>query len=134
MHLLKRRLALFPATILLAFAAASWAQPAAPARPAIRAPDVRYEPTPQNVVIDMLKLAKVGTQDLVYDLGCGDARIVITAVREFHARGVCIDIDPRRIREGRANAELAGVTQRIRFAEQDLFETELSDATVVTLF
>ena len=93
-----------------------------------------YEPTPQHVVEVMLELAKVGPNDVVYDLGCGDGRIVIAAVKTFGARGVCVDIDPERIRESRANAEQAGVAQRIRFLNQDLFETDIRDATVVTLF
>jgi len=100
----------------------------------LRAPDIHYEPTPQNVVADMLDLARIGPQDVVYDLGCGDGRIVIAAVRERGARGVCVDIDPRRIRESKANAARAGVGERIVFLNQDLFETELSSATVVTLF
>lgn len=100
----------------------------------LRAPDVRYEPTPQHVVTEMLELARVGANDVVYDLGCGDGRIVITAVKAYGARGVCVDIDPERIRESRANAEQAGVAQRIRFLTQDLFATDIRDATVVTLF
>ncbi len=100
----------------------------------LRAPDVRYEPTPQHVVTELLTLAKVGASDVVYDLGCGDGRIVITAVKTFGARGVCVDIDPERIRESRVNAEQAGVAERIRFLTQDLFETDIRDATVVTLF
>lgn len=100
----------------------------------MREPDVPYEPTPQHVVAEMLDLANVGPNDVVYDLGCGDGRIVIAAVKTFGARGVCVDIDPQRIRESRANAEQAGVAQRIRFFTQDLFETDIGDATVVTLF
>ena len=100
----------------------------------LRAPDVPYEPTPQHVVAEMLNLAKVTPNDVVYDLGCGDGRIVIAAAKAFGARGVCVDIDPERIRESRANAERAGVAQRIRFLNQDLFETDIGDATVVTLF
>jgi trans-aconitate methyltransferase len=104
-------------------------------QPLLRAPDVRYEPTPQHVVTEMLSIANVGAGDVVYDLGCGDGRIVITAVRQFGAaRGVCVDIDPQRIRESRANAEQAGVAQRISFLNQDLFKTDIRDATVVTLF
>ena len=102
--------------------------------PDLRAPDVPYEPTPQHIVAEMLELAKVAPNDVVYDLGCGDGRIVIAAVKDFGARGVCVDIDPERIRESRANAEQAGVAQRIRFLNQDLFETDIGDATVVTLF
>jgi precorrin-6B methylase 2 len=99
-----------------------------------RAPDIHYEPTPHNVVAEMLALAKVSAGDVVYDLGCGDGRIVIAAVKERGARGVCVDIDPQRIRESRVNAERAGVAERIRFLNQDLFETDLGEATVVTLF
>jgi predicted O-methyltransferase YrrM len=101
---------------------------------ALRAPDVRYEPTPQPVVREMLRLAGVGPTDVVYDLGSGDGRIPITAAREFGARGVGIDIDPQRIREAKANARAAGVTGRVRFRNQDLFEAEFGDATVVMLF
>lgn len=82
----------------------------------------------------MLQLAKVGANDAVYDLGRGDGRIVIAAVRQFGARGVCVDIDLQRIAESRANAQRAGVAERILFLNQDLFETEIGDATVVMLF
>ena len=82
----------------------------------------------------MLKLAQVGANDVVYDLGCGDGRIVIAAVKQLGARGVCVDIDAQRIRESRANAEDAGVAQRILFLNQDLFDTDIGDATVITLF
>ena len=75
------------------------AQQPAPAPLDLRAPDVRYEPTPMDVVQAMLRLANVNSGDVVYDLGCGDGRIVITAARQFDTRGVCIDIDPRRIAE-----------------------------------
>ncbi len=101
---------------------------------ASRAPDVPYDPTPHNVVAQMLGLAQVREGDVVYDLGCGDGRIVIAAVREHQARGVCVDIDPQRIRESRANAVAAGVVEHIRFIEQDLFATEIREATVVMLF
>lgn len=99
-----------------------------------RAPDVPYDPTPHNVVAQMLRLAQVREGDVVFDLGCGDGRIVIAAVRERGARGVCVDIDPQRILESRANASAAGVAERIRFLEQDLFATEIREATVVMLF
>ena len=79
-------------------------------------------------------MAQVGPGDVVYDLGCGDGRIVIAAVKERGARGVCVDIDPRRIRESQANARQAGVFDRITFHTADLFDTDLSPATVVTLF
>lgn len=110
------------------------AQQPAPAPLDARAPDVRYEPTPMRVVQQMLWLADANSADVVYDLGCGDARIVITAVRRFGARGVCVDIDPRRIAESRENAHRAGVADRIRFLNEDLFTTRIGDATVVMLF
>ena len=82
----------------------------------------------------MLALAGVTRDDVVYDLGCGDGRIVIAAAREFGARGVGVDLDPQRIREARDNAVKAGVADRVTFRVQDLFDTDLRDATVVTLF
>lgn len=97
-------------------------------------PNVRYEPTPMDVVQVMLRLAKLSPGDTVFDLGCGDGRIVIAAVRQFKARGVCVDIDPQRIAESRENARRAGVTDRILFLNQDLFATDTSDATAVMLF
>jgi SAM-dependent methyltransferase len=98
-----------------------------------QASDVPYVPTPLNVVDQMLSLAGVGEGDLVYDLGSGDGRFVITAAL-MGARGVGIDIDPERIRESNENAEGAGVTDRVAFYQQDLFEAAISDATVVTLY
>jgi ubiquinone/menaquinone biosynthesis C-methylase UbiE len=99
-----------------------------------REPDVGYVPTPQEVVDAMLKVANVGENDVVYDLGSGDGRIVITAAREFGARGVGVDINPRRIREARENALQNMVTDRVHFIEGDLFEVDFSAATVVTLY
>ena len=107
--------------------------PAAAAKP-LRKPDARYVPSPQPVVEAMLKLARVGPADVVYDLGSGDGRIPITAARLYGARGVGIDIDPQRVAEADANAQAAGVTDRVRFHNQDLFDADFSDATVVTLF
>lgn len=119
--------------IAFAIAAAGCGRQSAPANAAARAPDVPYEPTPHPVVTQMLKLGRVEANDVVYDLGCGDGRIVIAAAK-LGARGVCVDIDPQRIRESRANAQRAGVTERIVFLNQDLFETDIAEATVVTLF
>ena len=97
--------------------------------------DVPYVPTPQNVVEEMLTLAKVSKDDVVYDLGCGDGRLVITAVKKFGAkRGFGVDIDPQRIAESNENAKTAGVTDRVSFAVQDLFQTDMKDASVVTLY
>ena len=106
-------------------------QQAAPA-PA-RQPDVVFVPTPPEVVDAMLDLAHVTKNDVVYDLGCGDGRIVIAAAKRG-ARGVGIDIDPERIKEAEANAKAAGVTDRVKFLQADLFETDLRPATVVTLY
>ena len=96
--------------------------------------DAPYVSTPQSVVKAMLRLAQVRQSDMVYDLGCGDGRIVIAAARDFGARGVGIDIDPRRIEEANAAARSAGVSQRVRFAVQDLFTTDFSEATVMALY
>jgi SAM-dependent methyltransferase len=95
---------------------------------------VQYVPTPENVVDEMLRLTRVTKDDIVYDLGCGDGRLVITAAKRFGAHGVGIDIDPQRISESRENARQAGVTDRVRFLEQDLFEADIGQATVVTLY
>lgn len=97
-------------------------------------PEVPYVPTPDAVVAEMLKLAAVTKDDVVYDLGSGDGRLVITAVQKHGARGVGVDIDPQRIKESNENAQKAGVTGRVKFIEQDLFETDLKEATVVTLY
>jgi SAM-dependent methyltransferase len=96
--------------------------------------DVPYVPTPEPVVAEMLKLAAVTKEDVVYDLGCGDGRIVITAAQKYGARGVGVDIDPQRIKESNENAQKAGVTDRVKFLQQDLFTVDLKDATVVTLY
>jgi cyclopropane fatty-acyl-phospholipid synthase-like methyltransferase len=100
----------------------------------VRKPDVFYVPTPQPVVDAMLKLAGVTDKDVVYDLGCGDGRIPITAAQKFGARGVGIDIDPKRIEEANENAKAAGVTDKVKFLTEDLFQSDISDATVVTLY
>jgi SAM-dependent methyltransferase len=96
--------------------------------------DVPYVPTPYEVVNEMLRAAGVNKNDILYDLGCGDGRIVITAVENTGCRGVGIDIDPIRIEECKANAAKAGVTDRVEFLQQDLFEADFSKATVLTLY
>lgn len=101
-----------------------------PARPL----DVPYVPTPQGVVNRMLEMADVRKEDLLYDLGCGDGRVVVTAAKRYGARGVGVDLDPERVAEARANARRAGVSDRAKFIVGDLFKTDLSDATVVTLY
>jgi len=99
-----------------------------------RLPDVHFEVTPQDVVEEMLEMAKVTKDDIVYDLGCGDGRFVITAAKKFGARGVGIDIDPKRVQESRENSIEAGVTDRVKIIEDNLFKTNISEATVITLY
>ena len=132
------------ASILLAFALSAGAQTAvqqAPQAPAaapqkeLRAPDVIFVPTPHEVVHAMLNVAKVGKGDVLYDLGSGDGRIPITAAQKYGiARGVGIDISPERIKEANENLIKAAVRDRVRFINADLFESNLSEATVVTLY
>jgi hypothetical protein len=95
---------------------------------------VHFVPTDMRVVRAMLQVTHVGPEDLVYDLGCGDGRIVILAVKAHGAHGVCIDIDSIRIKDSRKNADTAGVAKRIDFRQADLFQTDLHKATVVTLY
>lgn len=102
--------------------------------PPARDPDVPFVPTRQQVVDEMLRLANVKRGELLYDLGCGDGRIVITAAQKFGARGVGVDINPQRISEARANARSAGVEKQVEFRVGDLFETDVRDANVVTLY
>jgi len=97
-------------------------------------PRVPYVPTPQEVVERMLETAKVGPKDYLIDLGSGDGRIVITAAKKHGARGFGVDLNPERIRESNENARLAGVTDKVAFHQRDLFETDLSLATVITMY
>ena len=101
---------------------------------ATRQPDVPYVPTPQEVVTAMLRLAHVKPGDLVYDLGCGDGRIVITAAKQYGTKAVGIDINPERIAEATENARTAAVTKLVQFRQGDLFEADISPASVVTLY
>jgi SAM-dependent methyltransferase len=124
--------------VLLLFAVAASAQaPTAPSaspttsRPA---PEVPYVPTKEPVLDQMLDMAKIQPGDVLYDLGCGDGRIVIEAAKRYGIRGVGVDIDPERIREANDNARRAGVSHLVRFYEGDLFDTDLKEATVVTLY
>jgi len=132
------------ASILLVSAFSACAQttaPQAPQAPAaapqkeLRAPDVIFVPTPQEVVEAMLKVANVRKGDVLYDLGSGDGRIPITAAQKYGiARGIGIDINPERIKEANENLRKARVGDRVRFINADLFESDLSDATVITLY
>jgi cyclopropane fatty-acyl-phospholipid synthase-like methyltransferase len=99
-----------------------------------RTPDIHFVGTPPEVVNAMLELAGTSSSDVVYDLGSGDGRIVIAAAEKYGARGVGIEIDPALVAKARKNAEQAGVTDRVTFIEGNLFDADLSDATIVTLF
>lgn len=118
------------ATLLLPFIPATASSSVAP----LPELDVPYVPTPPEVVDKMLELARIRPGDLVYDLGCGDGRIVIAAASRFGARGVGIDIDPQRIAEAKANAITTGVADRTRFEVGDLFKSDFSDADAVMLY
>ena len=97
-------------------------------------PDIHYVPTPQRLVDVMLLMARVNKDDLLYDLGSGDGRLVITAAKTYGARGIGIDIDPQRIKEAKENAAAAGVEDKVEFRQQDLFKTDFKDASVITLY
>src|SRR4051812_10115547 len=97
-------------------------------------PDVIYVPTPQRVVDEMLKLARVNKSDVLYDLGSGDGRIPVTAAKRFGIRAYGIDIDPQRIAEANDNARRNGVSQLVQFRQEDLFKANFREATVVTLY
>ncbi|HEX2199279.1 MAG TPA: class I SAM-dependent methyltransferase [Burkholderiales bacterium] len=99
-----------------------------------RGPDVIFVPTPQEVVEDMLRLANVRKGDVLYDLGSGDGRIAITAAKKYGVKATGIDIDPERIREATANAKKAGVSNLVQFRQEDLFQADFRDATIVTLY
>jgi ribosomal protein L11 methylase PrmA len=97
-------------------------------------PDIHYVPTPSDVVDTMLTMAAVTSRDVVYDLGSGDGRIVIEAARKYGARGVGVELDSDLVKSARAKARKAGVSDRVSFVQADLFKTDLSEATVVTLY
>jgi hypothetical protein len=124
-----------PTAAAVAPASAQAPAPASAQAP-LREPDVIYVPTPQNVVDAMLKMANVTASDVVYDLGSGDGRIPITAAQKYGARAVGIDINPQRIKEAHENLAKAGagISDKVTFLNQDLFETDLSKATVITLY
>jgi precorrin-6B methylase 2 len=121
-----------PATTFLA--AAQPPPPPPPATAQTRAPDVIFVPTPPEVVKGMLELAKVTKADVVYDLGCGDGGIVVAAARDFGARSIGYDIDPVRVKEARENIDKNNVGDKAKVIQGDLFEADIRDATVVTLY
>lgn len=100
----------------------------------VQIPEIPFVATSQEVVAEMLRLAGVTDRDIVYDLGCGDGRIVIMAAQDRHARGVGIDINPDLIQRARVNADASGVSDSVRFRVEDLFDTDLHEATVVALY
>jgi SAM-dependent methyltransferase len=114
--------------VLVAALVAGGQQPAAPT------PDIHYVPTSGGVTNAMLKLANVTSNDVVYDLGSGDGRIVIAAAKTYGARGVGVELDPELIKTATKNARKAGVADKVTFRQADLFKTDFSDATVVTLY
>ena len=116
---------------LVAIAGAGFAAQAQKSAPDILAP---YVPSPPDVVDRMLAFAKVTAKDVVYDLGCGDGRIVIAAARTYGAKGVGVDIDPALVEEAKANAKNAGVERLVTFRVEDALTTDVSEATVVTLY
>lgn len=121
-------------SLLLAGASATAAHAQEAASSPKRYPDVIYVPTPQEVVDAMLAMANVRDGDILYDLGSGDGRIPVTAAKKFKVKAVGIDIDPVRIDEANANAKAAGVTSEVTFRNEDLFQADFSDATVITLY
>lgn len=122
------------ATLALSGLGATTACAQAETQQAEREPDVIFVPTPHAVVDAMLEMAQVRDGDVLFDLGSGDGRIPIAAAKKFNIRAVGIDIDPQRIREANANAKEAGVTDEVTFRQEDLFKTDFSQATVVTLY
>lgn len=96
--------------------------------------DVPYVPTPQPVVEEMLRLAQPKEGEVLYDLGCGDGRIVVTAAKKYKVKGIGVDIDPERIKECNENAKKAGVTDRVTFLQKNLFEMDFSDADVLCMY
>jgi predicted methyltransferase len=114
-------------TLTAAIAQSTGTKPAKPL-------DVPYVPTHNDIVTEMLSMAGVGPNDVLYDLGSGDGRIVIAAAKQFGTRGIGYDIDPERVREANANAQRAGVTDKVQFVQGDIFDADIKDATVVTLY
>jgi SAM-dependent methyltransferase len=118
----------------LATAASMAAAPAGAQQAKPPTPDIHFVPTPTAIVDAMLKLARVTATDVIYDLGSGDGRIVITAAQKYRARGIGVEIDPELIKKASKNARKANVADHVTFLQADLFKTDLSEASVVTLF
>jgi SAM-dependent methyltransferase len=133
--MLRKWMSLFAALAVFSLPAvvAAAAEEKAPAHES-RSADVVYVPTPHDVVTKMLNLAKVGKDDVVYDLGCGDGRIVVMAAKKFGCKGIGYDIDPQRIKESNENAKKNKVEDLVKFEEKDIFKLDLSKANVITLY
>jgi precorrin-6B methylase 2 len=126
--------ATFLMLLLVQVPRAGTAQPAATAEKETKRPDVIFVPTPQEVVDKMLELAQVKKGDVLYDLGCGDGRIVVTAAKKYGVKAIGFDVDPERIRESRENVRKNNVENLVTIKQQDIFTTDLSPASVVTLY
>ena len=126
----RRLIPVFTVVFMLLVAVAGAQSPTAEKKPL----DVPYVPTHESLVDEMLSMAKVSGNDVLYDLGSGDGRIVITAARKFGTRGIGYDLDPERVSEARENARKAGVTDKVRFEQQDIFTAKINDATVITMY
>ena len=122
------------ALIVLLVAGAIAQTPSPQTTEPLKKPEVPYVPTHESIVDRMLTIAKVTRNDVLYDLGSGDGRIVITAAQRYGTRGVGIDIDPERVREANENAQRAGVTDRVRFIRGDIFDADIRPATVVMMY
>jgi SAM-dependent methyltransferase len=128
------RAALLALAVAMSLVTPRSASPLLAQTPVAVEPDVEFVPTPQAVVDAMLDLARVTADDVVYDLGSGDGRVVITAARRYGARGVGVEIDPALVERATASAAAAGVSDRVRFLQGNIFDADISDATVVTLY
>jgi SAM-dependent methyltransferase len=100
----------------------------------LRRPDIAFIPTPDTAIETLLEVLQVNDSDMIYDLGCGDGRILISAALQFGARGVGIDLDPRRVQEAQAKADELGLGDRVKFQEADLFTSRFEDASIVVLY
>jgi SAM-dependent methyltransferase len=120
----------FGLILLVLVAQSTFAQDAKPKR----APDVVFVPTPHDVVAKMLELAKVTKNDVVYDLGCGDGRIVATAAKMYGCKGIGYDINPVRVKESLETVKKEGVEKLVQIKEEDIFTLDLSGASVITLY
>ena len=123
-----------PKIVASVVATAPDAGPAEREFPEGQVPDIEYVPTPQNVVDKLLEVARIGKEDVLYDLGCGDGRIVVNAAKKFGIKAMGFDIDPKRVAESRANVKSNGVEHLVTIEQKDIFTVDLSKATVVTLY